>query len=311
MKTYCITGISGYIGQLLATRLARDSEARVVGIDVKTPEGLDNIVFHKIDIRDPAITDILQAEAVDTLIHLAFYTHPEGDPKEALSVNIDGTKNILGAVAAAGTAKFVMASSAAAYGSHPDNPVPMSEDQPLRPNDYFYYSWHKAEQERLAGDVLGSRPDIKTVILRPCVLIGPHINNPTGDSLRQKILFYMKGDAPPIQLIDEDDAVDAFYLAATGDGEGVFNVTGKGTLTYPELAGILHKKIVLLPYGLLASLATLAKWLGLSPVSATTLRFIRNPIVIDGSRFQSRFGFKPKHNQQQILLKFLDSQIKD
>jgi UDP-glucose 4-epimerase len=308
LKTYCITGVSGYIGQLLATRLTREAETRVVGIDIKAPEGLDNIVFHKADIRDPAITDILRAEAVDTLIHLAFYTHPEGDPKEALSVNIDGTKNILGAVVAAGAGKFVMASSAAAYGSHPDNPVPMSEDQPLRPNEYFYYSWHKAEQERLAKDVLGSRLDIKTVILRPCVLIGPHINNPTGDSLRQKILIYVKGNAPPIQLIDEDDAVEAFFLAATGDGEGVFNVTGKGTLTYPEIAQILNKKIVLLPFGLLARLATYAKMLGLSPVSATTLKFIQNPIVIDGSRFQKHFGFKSKHNQQQILLKFLDAQ---
>jgi len=307
VKTYCITGISGYIGQLLAARLARISDVRVVGLDLKAPDGLENVIFHNIDIRDPAIADILEAEAVDTLIHLAFYTHPEGDAKEALSVNIKGTENILNAVVSAGVGKFVLASSAAAYGSHPDNPVPMCEQDPLRPNEYFYYSWHKAEQERLAKEALRDRPDIKTVILRPCVLIGPHINNPTGDSLRQKILVYTKGDAPQVQLIDEDDAVEAFYLAATGDGEGIFNVAGEGTLTYPELAQILNKKIVLLPFGLLARLASFAKRLGLSPVSATTLRFIQNPLVVDGSRFQQHFGFKPKHNQQQILLKFLET----
>ncbi len=308
MKTYCITGISGYIGHLLAARLALDPEARVIGIDVKTPESLDNVVFHEIDIRDPAMAEILKSEAVDTFIHLAFYTHPEGDPREAFSVNIEGTENILGAVEAAGVGKFVLASSAAAYGSHSDNPVPMREEEPLRPNDYFYYSWHKAEQERLVGDALGRRSDIKTVILRPCVLIGPHINNPTGDSLRKKILIYTKGEAPPVQLIDEDDAVEAFYLAATGDREGIFNVAGEGTLTYPELAKIMNKRIILIPFGFLARLATFAKWLGLSPVSATTLRFIQNPIVVDGSRFQKHFGFKPKHDQQQILLKFLDAQ---
>jgi len=307
VKTYCITGISGYIGKLLAARLARDSNARVIGIDLKAPDGLENIVFHNSDIRDPGLADLLRAEVVDTLIHLAFYTHPEGDAKEASSVNIEGTENILHALVSAGIKKFVMSSSAAAYGSHPDNPVPMREGDPLRPNEYFYYSWHKAEQERLAKEVLRDRPDIKTIILRPCVLLGPHINNPTGDSLRQKILIYPKGEAPQIQLIDEDDAVEAFYLAATCDGEGIFNVTGEGTLTYPELAQTLNKKMVLLPFGLLARLATFAKLLSLSPVSATTLRFIQNPIVIDGSRFQKHFGFKPKHNQQQILLKFLDT----
>ncbi|MCH8348409.1 MAG: NAD-dependent epimerase/dehydratase family protein, partial [Proteobacteria bacterium] len=216
MKTYCITGISGYIGQLLATKLARDAETRVVGIDVKTPEGLDNIVFHKIDIRDPAITDILQAEAVDTLIHLAFYTHPEGDPKEALSVNIDGTKNILGAVVEAGARKFVMASSAAAYGSHPDNPVPMSEDEPLRPNEYFYYSWHKAEQERLAGDVLGSRPDIKTVILRPCHILGA-VHNAASNYLRLERPMTMMGFDPMVQVVHEEDVVEALVLALAPD----------------------------------------------------------------------------------------------
>lgn len=302
--TYCITGVSGYIGGLLAARLAGVPDNRVVGIDLKAPASLGTISFHQKDIRDPGIVEILKAEKVDVFIHLAFYTMPEGDPHEAESVNIEGTKNILRAVGEAGVGRFVLASSSAAYGSHPDNPVPFREADRLRANDFFYYSKHKALQESLTQEFRRDHPETAVVILRPCVLIGPHINNPTGDSLKEKVLIFIRGAQPLIQLIYEDDAVEAFYLAASKVGEGVFNVAADGALTYPEVARIMNKKIVLLPFRLLAALATLGKLLGVSPVSATTLRFIRNPIIIDPTKFNQHFGFKPKHDSRQAIIKF-------
>lgn len=304
MTTFCITGVSGYVGRLLASRLSRHNGARVVGIDKVPPKDLRDIVFRQCDIRDPALAGILREEKADTLIHLAFYTLPEGDAALAESINVGGTRNVLDAAGKAGIGRLVLASSAAAYGSHADNPVPMHEEWPLRPNASFYYSWHKAEQERLAAEFLRSHGDVETVILRPCVVMGPHIANPTGDSLKQKVLVYIKGDETPIQMIHEDDAVEAFYLAATGDGTGVYNVAGEGTLTYPEIARALGKKIVLLPFGLLAALATVGKRLGVSPVSATTLEFIRYPVVVDGARFRAAFGFAPKFDPLQALAQF-------
>lgn len=304
MTTFCITGVSGYVGRLLAIKLSQTPDARVVGVDQTPPTDLAGVVFHQCDIRDPRLADILRDEGVDTLIHLAFYTAPEGDARLAESINVGGTRNVLQAAGAAGVTRLVMASSAAAYGSHQDNPAPMREDQRLRPNHTFYYSWHKAEQERLTEEFLQQHRDVKAVILRPCVLIGPHINNPTGASLQQKILIYIRDNVTPIQLIHEDDAVEAFRLAATGDAEGVFNIASEGTLTYPEIARALGKKIVLLPFWLLAPLATLGKWLRLSPVSARTLRFIRYPIVVDGSKFADRFGFAPEYSALQALKAF-------
>lgn len=305
--TFCITGVSGYIGGLLARKLAANQEHRVIGIDINPPLDAGPIRFFESDIRDKGIAEILEAEKVDVLIHLAFYTLPEGDAREARSVNIIGTKNILRATGKAKVRRFVLASSAAAYGSHADNPVPMAESQPLRANDFFYYSAHKAEQEKLTGAFAGQHPQTETIILRPCVLIGPHINNPTGDSLKEKILIFIKGRQPPIQLIHEDDAAQAFYLAAIGTGTGVFNVAAPGTVTYPELAGLMNKKIILLPFGLLAALATVGKWLGVSPVSGTTLKFIRNPIVIDPDKFANHFGFKPKYDSRAAFVNFMDA----
>ena len=77
-KTYCITGISGYIGKLLVQKLTRDHKNRVIGIDLNMPAGLDNVQIYQNDIRNPGIVDILRNETVDVVVHLAFYTHPEG-----------------------------------------------------------------------------------------------------------------------------------------------------------------------------------------------------------------------------------------
>ena len=303
-KTYCITGISGYIGKLLAQKLVRNPENRVIGVDLTQPDGLEAIKTYQSDIRDPAILDIFKNEHVDVVVHLAFYTLPEGDAALAKSVNINGTQNILDAAGKAPIKRLVLASSAAAYGSHADNPIPMVETHPLRPNPYFYYSDHKAHQEKLAQKFKQEHPEIQLLILRPCVLIGPHINNPTGDSLRQKVLVYIKDKEPPFQLIYEDDAAEAFYLAAANDTEGVFNVAAEGTLTYPELANIINKKIILLPFGVLKVLANIGKWLRLSPVGAKTLNFISNPLIIDPSEFNRRFNFTPKYDTKQAIIQF-------
>jgi UDP-glucose 4-epimerase len=306
-KTYCLTGISGYIGKLLAQKLTRDPNNKVIGIDLNMPDGLENVQFYQNDIRNPDIVEIFKNENVDVAVHLAFYTHPEGDAKLAESVNVDGTQNILEAAGNAAVKRFVLSSSSAAYGSHPDNAIPMVESQLLRPNNYFYYSAHKAAQEKLAHTFKSEHPDIQLIILRPCVVVGPRINNPTGDSLKHKILIYFKDKKPPLQLIYEDDAVNAFYLASTRETEGVFNIAADGTITFPEVAELMRKKMILLPFGLLCALANIGKQLRLSAVGSKTLKFISNPVVIDPTRFNKCFNFKPKFDTRGALVQFSKS----
>ena len=304
MTTFAVTGVSGYLGRLLAARLAADPGHRVIGIDIAAPPDLPGVVWRRRDIRDPGISDLLAADGVEVLIHLAFLTDPEGDPAPAHAINIVGTQNLFIAATEAGVRRIVLASSAAAYGSHADNPVPMSEDAPLRPNADFSYSWHKAVQERLLARLTADHPGIETVILRPSVILGPHIANPTGEALRQPILLTFRGPPLPVQFLSEADAVEAFRLAATGTATGIFNVAPPDTLDYPEIARLLGKPLLRLPFPLLAGLAEAAKRLRLSPVGRRTLAFIRHPIVIDASRFSRRFGFRPRAGSRDALMEF-------
>jgi len=294
MTTYGITGVSGYLGSLLARRLRSVDGARVVGIDRNPPADLPDITFRRCDVRSAELAGVLQAEAIEVLVHLAFYTLPEGDSSEARSVNIDGTRRVLAAAGSSAVRRLVVTSSSAAYGSHPDNPIPIGEGHPLRPNQYFYYSAHKAEQEALVRRFSEEHPAVETVVLRPCVVIGPHINNPTGESLRQKVMIAVRNPEVPVQLIYEDDAAEAIFLAATGRPTGVFNVAGGGMATFREIGQMLDKKVVRIPYRILQPLASLARPLGLSPVGGRTVKFIRNPVIVDARRFNETFAFTPK-----------------
>ena len=69
-------------------------------------------------------------------------TSPESSTRlrdEALMarVNVEGTRRVLAAAAAVSATRIVRISSATVYGAWPSNPVPLTEDAPLRPNPHF------------------------------------------------------------------------------------------------------------------------------------------------------------------------------
>ena len=69
-------------------------------------------------------------EGADVAVHLAFAIF--GDREETRRINLEGSRNVFEAAAEAGVARLVYASSVAAYGFHPDNPQPLTEETPAQ-----------------------------------------------------------------------------------------------------------------------------------------------------------------------------------
>ena len=80
----------------------------------------------------PISRPILQG--VDTVVHLAAIVGPILDESLMIRVNCDGTRRLLDAASRAGVRRIIRPSSAAVYGAWENNPVPITEDAPLRPN---------------------------------------------------------------------------------------------------------------------------------------------------------------------------------
>ena len=87
-------------------------------------------------------------------------------------VNVDGTRRVLDAAAAVGVRKVIRVSSAAVYGAWPNNPVPLTEDAPLRPNPGFSPAVQAAEVERLLGEWRDEHPAVTVTTLRTAPVLG-------------------------------------------------------------------------------------------------------------------------------------------
>lgn len=145
MKTVLVTGAAGFIGSNLTKTLLEEGY-RVVGIDnfddtydprLKeaqiAPFLTDpNFVLHRIDIRDlPVLTEVFKTENPSYVVHLAAKadTRKAVDaPRLYVSVNIDGTLNILELCREYPVENLVLASSSSVYGN--SSQAPFTEDQP-------------------------------------------------------------------------------------------------------------------------------------------------------------------------------------
>ena len=68
--------------------------------------------------------------------------------------NVRGTRNVFESARAAGASKVVYVSSGVAYGAHPDNDVPLTEESPLRANPDFPWADYDIEDIRKGPTVL-------------------------------------------------------------------------------------------------------------------------------------------------------------
>lgn len=131
MKTYLVTGASGFIGSRLVNQLS-DSGARVIAF---TRKDIDNPSIQQIFGDYANLDDLAQLKdlEIDVVIHLAGVT---GDALEedAMVVNVAGTSRFLRFMIDLGVKKFVTASSIAAVGcltaDFMPRSLPIKDDHP-------------------------------------------------------------------------------------------------------------------------------------------------------------------------------------
>jgi UDP-glucose 4-epimerase len=319
--TVAVTGPTGEIGLPLLAELERREEVGEVRGMARRPfdpaaEGWEKVSYRRGDILEPVDLDELCAGA-DVVVHLAFAIF--GDREQARRVNLEGSRNVFEAAVVAGVKRIVYASSVAAYGFHPENPQPLSEEVPARGSEDFYYSAQKAELEAtLERIVAGS--DVEAHVFRPCIVAGPRATMlirkavegvRLGDplpALRRGLarlplpLPTLPDPGVPIQLVHHDDVARALAASIAGEGPPVvYTLAGDGEIGVADLARALGWHAVPLPGPAVGLGTRLARHLAFASPQLEWATAMRTPVVMDTTKARDELGWEPRHDARQTL----------
>jgi UDP-glucose 4-epimerase len=315
--TVAVTGPTGEIGISAVTELERDSGVdRIIGMARRpfnpAEQGWTKTEYRQGDITDRGQVDQLVADA-DVVIHLAFIIM--GSREESARVNLEGTRNVFEAtVAAQRPRRLVYTSSVAAYGYHPDNPVPITEDVPPRGSPEHYYSEQKAACEAALDDIVGGT-DLEVYVLRPCIVAGPKAtamadlmpwNQVPAVKRVMRALPLLKPPFPdpgtPLQLVHHDDVATAIALAATTSAPpGAYNLAGDGVVSMSDVATELGARPVRVPRAAATTASAVVARLPFVPSVLEWLHVGRTSVVMDTTKAKSQLGWSPKHTAAQTL----------
>ncbi|XP_034704557.1 UDP-glucose 4-epimerase GEPI48-like isoform X2 [Vitis riparia] len=196
-QSILVTGGAGYIGshtvlQLLlggfravvVDNLDNSSEISIHRVKKLAAEFGDNLVFHKLDLRDkPALEQLFASTNFDAVIHFAgLKAVGESVQKPLLYFdnNLIGTITLLEVMAAHGCKKLVFSSSATVYGWPKE--VPCTEEFPLCATNP--YGRTKLFIEDICRDIHRSDSEWKIVLLRYFNPVGAHPSGYIGEDPR-------------------------------------------------------------------------------------------------------------------------------
>jgi len=153
---------------------------------------------------------------------------------------LDETRALLAAAGSVGAQHIVLLSSATAYGAWPNNPVPLTEQAPLRPNPDLEFAVRAAERERLAADWKQDHPGTTVTVLRPAVPVAEEASGWLARGLREASAIRPAGpDDPPCQYVHLDDLASAIVLALGQRLDGPYNVAPDGWIPGELLRGLV------------------------------------------------------------------------
>jgi nucleoside-diphosphate-sugar epimerase len=203
---------------------------------------------------------------------------------------------------AAGQAStIVLWSSGVVYGAHPDNPVPLDEDAPLRPNFDFPPARALADVEQLVLDASNGPREAKRVVLRGAAIWSPVWGSFLSRALLGPAIVGVRGYDPPVQSLDPQDAVRALVLAVAGrlDG-GVYNVAPDDSVPAVQAARLAGRRRVEVPEGVAFAVGERLAPLGVAITSPGELHYQMHPWVLSNRRLREA-GWAPTRTTAEAM----------
>jgi UDP-glucose 4-epimerase len=313
-RVVALTGATSFLGRNLIGVLEEDPRiARVIAIDVKAPDtGGKKTRTYQVDLTAPAseerVAEILAADRVDTLVHLAFLSSPSHASAWAHELESVGTMHLLNACRQVTLRKLVMWSQTILYGAHPTNPNFLSERHPLRADAEESFFADKMAAEREANAFGQKSRGTVVTILRTAPIVGPTVHNYVTRYLAQRVVLTLLGFDPLWQFVHEVDAIAAFKLAVDRDHPGTYNIVGDGVLPLSTIIRLAGRVAVPVFHPVAEAMVTGLWGAQLASAPPSFLRYLRYLSVADGEKAARVMGFRPAYTTREALLDYISAQ---
>ena len=311
-----VTGATGNVGTSVVRALAADPAVdEIVAVARRRPgRALDGAKFAQGDVSTSPLEPFFRG--ADAVIHLAWLIQPGRDESVTRRVNVDGSRRVFDAVAAAGVPSLVYASSVGAYSPGPKDRQ-VDESWPTDGIPTSFYSRHKAQVERDLDRLEREHPRLRVVRLRPGLIfkreaateirrlfVGPLLPRA---ALRSSLIPVFP-DVPGLrfQAVHSDDAGEAYRAAVLGDAAGAFNIAAEPVLDPARLASLLGARLVPLPRRVVRAGAAATYWLRLQPAEPGWVDMGLNVPLMSTERARRELGWEPRHTAVEAVTELVE-----
>jgi dihydroflavonol-4-reductase len=310
-----VTGATGFVGSAVVRALleagfgvralVRQSSARanLDGLGVEFAEG---------DMRDKGAVRAA-ADGARYVFHVAAdYRLWAPDPGEIMRANVEGTRVVMEAAAAAGAERVVYTSSVATLKPFPDG-KPAGETRALSEDEAIgAYKKSKVAAERLVEAMV--KDGLPAVIVNPSAPIGPRDRRPTPTG--RMIVEAASGRMPAfvdtgLNLVHVDDVATGHLLALRHGVVGERYILGGENMTLTELLGRIARRVgrtpprISLPrwpiYPIAIAAEAMARLTKREPfVTLDGLRMSEYLMYFTSAKAERDLGYKPRPAEKGI-----------
>jgi ferritin-like metal-binding protein YciE/nucleoside-diphosphate-sugar epimerase len=311
-----VTGATGNVGTSTVKALAESPEIdEIIGLARRRPNWTPpKTSWVEADVVSSDLEPIFSG--ADAVIHLAWAIQPSRDEVTLKRINIDGSRRVFEAAAAAGVAKLVHASSVGAYSYGPKDRE-VDESWPTEGTPTSFYSRHKVAAERVLDRVEAANPEMQVVRLRPALIfkddaateirrlfVGPFLPN---FLLHSRFLPALpRVHRLRFQAVHSEDVGQAYMKAVLADVDGAFNIAAEPPLSPEEMAGWIGVRSFPVPARVVRRLADLSWKLRLQPTPAGWLDMALTVPLMSSDRARSELGWEPRRTGMEALEELLE-----
>ena len=320
-----VTGASGNVGTALLRRLTAPGSgvAEVRGLARRQPPDVApyaGVRWRLTDLGDVTSEDVLPEflDGVDAVVHLSWARQPGRRPEQLRRVNVEGSRRVARAAAAAGVAHVVHMSSIGAYAPGAVGQR-VTEDWPTTGVPSSQYSRDKAEAERAVRKVMSRHPGTTLTVVRPTLVLQPEAGSEIGRYFLGPLLFEAARRLPgpvarrlplplpglAVSFVHADDVADALERMLDRRVPGPFNLAAEPLMNADTLARALGTVRVPVPAFVLRTAVSAAFTAHVIPTEPGWLDMGIGLPALNTERARKLLDWTPVHPGDEVLAEFV------